>query len=100
MTKLHFKEPTEFTKLFKSKTERITDSIVVGIQQAITKNKKSADLFEITFDDCEEAFVISLPRSQWNHALNSCLNYYHEHQCDADKSIDTWKILEIVKTYD
>lgn len=100
ITKLHFRDPKEFESLFKSKNERITDTIVVGIQQAIKHRKKMADLFELSFDDCEEAYVISLPSKQWNHALSSCLDFYHEHGCDPDKAIDTWKILEIVKTYD
>jgi hypothetical protein len=100
MTKLHFNTPEEFSTLFKTKNERVTDTIVVGIRTALEKKKKIADLFEITFSDCEEAFIISLPSREWNHALSSCLDFYHANNCDPDKSIDTWKILEIVKTYD
>lgn len=100
MTKLHFNTPEEFSTLFKSKNERVTDTIVVSIRTAIQNKKKTADIFEITFNDCEEAFIISLPSREWKHALSSCLDFYHKNSCDPDKSIDTWKILEIVKTYD
>ena len=100
MTKLHFKHPSEFEGLFKSKNESVTDSIVVSIRKAIQDRKKTADIFEITFDDVEEAYIISLPSREWNHALNSCLDFYHNNNCDPDKAIDTWQILEVVKTYD
>lgn len=98
MTRLHFKHPSEFEGLFKTRNERVTDTIVVGIEKAISGRKKIADLFEITFDDCEEAFLISLPSREWAHALNSCLDFYHEHNSDPDKAIDTWKLLEVAKT--
>lgn len=100
MVKLHFKDPSEFNSLFKSKTEKVTDAIVLGIEKAILDKRKTADLFEITFYECEEAYIISLPRTQWNTAISSCLDFYHKNNCNPDKSIDTWKISEILKTYE
>lgn len=97
MHKLHFKTPDEFEGLFKGRNEKVTDLIVVGIEKAVMNRKKMADLFEITFDEVEEAYTISLPEKEWNHALQSCLDFYHEHNCDPDKAIDTWKLLETIK---
>ena len=53
----------------------------------------------MSFVNVEEAFIISLNRSQWVTALNSCLDHYHENSSDPDKAIDTWKLLEIAKVY-
>lgn len=100
MIKLQFNDPSEFETLFKTKSEKVTDGIVLGIQIAIEDKRKTADLFEISFENCEESYIISLPRSQWMTAITSCLDYYHKNNCDADKSIDTWKISELIKGYE
>ena len=99
MKKIQFENPEEFETLFKKKTEAVTDTIVDSIEEAITGNKKVADLFEVSFVNVEEAFIISLKRSQWVTAVNSCLDHYHENSSDPDKAIDTWKLLEIAKVY-
>ncbi len=99
MKKIQFENSAEFETLFKKKTEAVTDAIVEAIEEAITDNKKIADLFEVSFVNVEEAFVISLNRSQWVTALSSCLDHYHENSSDPDKAIDTWKLLEIAKVY-
>ena len=99
MKKIQFENAAEFETLFKRKTEEVTDAIVESIEQAITDRKKVADLFEVSFVNVKEAFIISLNRSQWVTALNSCLDHYHENSSDPDKAIDTWKLLEIAKVY-
>ena len=89
MRKLHFENTHEFETLFKSKNQEITDAIVEGIQEAINSKKKSAHLFEITFDEADMSYEISLPSSQWNTALTSCLEHYEQLQ-ESDKAIDTY----------
>lgn len=98
MVKLHFTTTDEFETLFKKKTREVTDAIVLGIEIAIANNKKTAQLFEITFQDVDQMFEISLPQSQWKISLESCLDHYHKLE-EADKQIDTWKLLELVKTF-
>lgn len=99
MTNLHFENAEDFANIFKRKSKNVTDVIVKGIELAISENKKSANLFSITFEDATTMFEISLPKSQWRVALESCLDHYHDLSL-ADEQIDTWKLLEIIKTYD
>lgn len=98
MIKLHFENTEEFEGLFKTKKIAVTEGIVKGIETAMTRNKKSADLFQLSFGDSEMMYELSLPRSQWVPALESCLDHYHELQL-ADEAIDTWKLLEAAKLW-
>jgi hypothetical protein len=98
MEKLHFNSKEEFVDLFNRKTRRVTDIIVYAIEQAIINKKKSAGLFEVTFQDYEQVIEISLPKATWQSALESCLDFYHKEQA-SDEAIDTWKLLELVKVY-
>ncbi len=55
MTNLHFENSEEFANIFKQKTKNVTDVIVQGIEKAVEENKKSANLFSITFQDAAAA---------------------------------------------
>ena len=98
MVKLHFKSPNEFEGLFKRKTLSVTRSIIKGIEEAMQKNKRSAALFQISFDDVDMFYEISLPQSQWQHALENCLDHLHVEEL-ADEQIDCWKLLEAAKAW-
>lgn len=98
MVKLHFRTTEEFDGVFKRKTREITDAMVEGIRDAMQANKDKAHIFQITFDDVDLLYEISLPKSQWKQALQSCLDHYHELE-DADSCIDTWSLLELVKNW-
>ena len=98
MIQLNFEHPEQFKDLFQTKSRKVTDAIVQGISEAMQSNKHSADLFEISFDDHDMMYEISLPKKQWATALQSCLDFYH--QVDAtDECIDTWKLLEAAKVW-
>ena len=96
MIKLHFETTEQFANLFKRKDKEVTDAIVQSVGEAVTKNRKSADLFEVSFEDAEVAYSISLPKTEWPVAVQSCLDHYHDLSL-TDEQIDTWKLLEIVK---
>jgi len=98
VVKLTFNNTEEFEDLFKNRKREVTDGIVLGIENAMRGNKKTAGLFEISFNDYSRMFEISLPRSQWVHALEACLEHYHELEL-ADEAIDTWKLLEAAKVW-
>ena len=98
MVKLHFKNTDKFEILFRSKTLKVTDAIVLGIEKAMLANIKQANLFEITFEDVETAYEISLNRSEWTNALENCLDHYHSLEM-ADQQIETWKLLEASKVW-
>ena len=98
MIRLHFETTAEFEGLFKSKKIAVTDGIVQGIEEAMKRNVKSAELFTLSFGDSDMMYELSLPRSQWPHALQSCLDHYHELQM-SDEAIDCWKLLEAAKVW-
>ena len=98
MVKLHFSTTEEFEGLFKRKTLSVTRSIVSGIEKAMQANKRTAPLFEITFDQVDMMYEISLPQSQWQHALESCLEHLHAQNL-PDEEIDCWKLIELVKSW-
>ena len=98
MVKLHFNDPSEFESVFKRKSVQVTNAIVSGIQEAMQSGKRTAPLFEITFEDVDNLYEISLPQSQWTSALEKCLEHYHNEDM-ADEAIDTWKLLEAAKVW-
>ena len=97
-TKLHFNSVKEFDVLFKHKTLAVTRSIIQSIEGTMKTNKRSALLFEITFEDADCMYEISLPVSQWTTALESCLAHLHKEGL-ADEQIDCWKVLEAAKVW-
>ena len=60
MVKLHFTSTDEFEGLFKRKNLSVTRSIVQGIEEAMQGNKRTALLFEITFEDADTMYDMSL----------------------------------------
>lgn len=96
MKKLVFETTEEFEKVFKTSSLEVTNAIAAAIEDAVIHRKSSAKCFDITFQNHDERFEISLPKSEWVGALNSCLDFYHKNEC-FDKAIDTWKLVEAVK---
>lgn len=98
MVSLHFNTTEEFEGLFKRKSLSVTRSIVSGIEQAMLKNKRTAPLFQITFEEVDMMYEISLPQSQWVNALDKCLEHLHTEEL-SDEQIDCWKLLEAAKNW-
>lgn len=98
MVRLNFETSDQFSALFKERSKKVTDAMVSGIEKAMLENKKTADIFQITFEEEEIAFDISIVRREWKHALKSCLDHYHTLNL-TDQQIDTWKLLEAAKTW-
>lgn len=98
MVKLHFHTTDEFEQLFKKKSLSVTRAIVSGIENAMVKNKRTAPLFEITFEEADMLYEISLPQSQWASALENCLQHLNAEEL-VDEQIDCWKLLEAVKSW-
>ena len=98
MKKLHFENTDEFERVFKATDEEVTDAMVEGIQEAFTYQKKSAELFEITFEDADLVYEITLPSTQWELALETCLNHYRDLD-QADKAIDTYLLQKNIRKW-
>ena len=98
MKKLHFQNTEEFERLFKSKDITITDAIAEAINEAYKFQKKTAELFNISFEDVEIAYDITLPSTQWEIALETCLEFYREQE-EPDKAIDTYLLQKEVRKW-
>ena len=98
MKKLHFQNTEEFERLFKTKDTVITDAITEAINEAYKFQKKTAKLFEVSFEDAEVAYDISLPSTQWEIALESCLEHYRKEE-ESDKAIDTFLLQKEVRKW-
>ena len=98
MKKMKFESTDEFERVFKTNDKEITDAIVEGIQEAYKFHKKSALLFEITFDNADLAYEISLPSSQWEIALESCMNHYRDIE-ETNASIDVYLLQKEVRRW-
>lgn len=98
MRKLHFENTDEFERVFKATDEEVTDAMVEGIQEAFTYQKKSAELFEITFEDADLVYEITLPSTQWELALETCLNHYRDLEL-SDKAIDTYLLQKDIRKW-
>ena len=96
MVKLHFNTTDEFEGLFKRKSLSVTRSIISGIEKAIQSGRRTAPLFEISFEQVDMMYEISLPNSQWQTALENCLEHLHAEDL-TDEQIDCWKLIEVVK---
>ena len=69
MINLHFENLNEFTTLFKEKNKEVSDAIRIGVENAMMKRKKTAELFQLTFADADDAYEITLPEAIWETAL-------------------------------
>jgi len=98
MKKLHFENTDEFERVFKAKDEEVTDAMVEGIQEAFSFKKKSAELFEITFKDIELVYDITLPSTQWEIALETCMNHYRDLE-QSDKAIDAYLLQKAIRLW-
>jgi hypothetical protein len=98
MRKLHFENTDEFERVFKATDEEVTDAMVEGIQEAFTYQKKSAELFEITFENADLVYEITLPSTQWELALETCLNHYRDLEA-SDKAIDTYLLQKDIRKW-
>lgn len=91
MRKIEFKDTEEFGKEFKEENQQITDLIYEGIKEALLANKKTARLFEVHFTEVKTICDISLPGTQWEKALEKCLEIYTK-LGESDKAIDTYLV--------
>jgi hypothetical protein len=98
MKQLNFENTEEFERVFKNTDIEITDAIVSGIVEAFDKKVKTSDIFEITFDDAELAFEISLTSTQWELALESCLSFYTKAE-ESDKAIETYLLQKNIRKW-
>ena len=98
MKKMFFDNTNEFERVFKTHDKEITDAIVEGIDQAYRNKNKTAQLFEISFNDADLLYEISLPSTQWELALESCMSHYRDIE-ETDLSIDVYLLQKEVRKW-
>jgi len=95
---MQFENTDEFERVFKKHDKEITDAIVEAINEAYQSQKKSAQLFEVSFVDAELVYEISLPSTQWELALESCMDHYRDIG-ETDSSIDVYLLQKEVRKW-
>jgi hypothetical protein len=96
MRKLQIESLEELERIFREKSVDMTNNIRDSIQEAITKKKKTALLFEIEMDGMDTIFEISLTSKEWITALENCLKHYEEWEM-GDEAIDTYLLIKEIK---
>lgn len=91
--RLEFESIREFKEYMEKNEAVFTDRIVASVEEGISKNKSSVELFTLALENSEDLISTSLVKSEWENALETSLKYYTE-AGEADKAIDTWKILQ------
>lgn len=93
---LNFDDIDEFRRVFVANKPSYSWMLVKSISDAIESSRRSAKAFEFIIGDT--TYEVSVPSTQWEKALTECLDYFHKEDM-VDEQIDTWSILEKVKTF-
>lgn len=96
MKKIKVESIEHFGELFKEKTIEMTDVIKNSIQEAQRSKRKTANLFEVEIDGVDTVLGITLNKSQWIDALETCLKHYEEWE-HSDDAIDTYLLIKELK---
>ena len=96
MRKLQIESLDELENIFREKSVDMTNNIREGIEEAMSKKKKTALLFEIEMEGMDTAFEISLTSKEWITALENCLRHYEEWEM-GDEAIDTYLLIKQLK---
>jgi hypothetical protein len=96
MKRIKVESIEHFGELFKEKTIEMTDAIKNSIQEAIAKKRRTANLFEVEIEGVETVLGITLNKSQWIDALQTCLKHYEEWE-HSDDAIDTYLLIKDLK---
>lgn len=78
MTKLEFDSPEAFEAFFSEPNPNVVQGIVEGISHALEKDKDEALLFEISMEEDDGAYRVTLGKDQWKTAIQSCIKKYEE----------------------
>ena len=97
MRKLQIESLEELENIFRDKSVDMTNNIREGIEDAMSRKKKTALLFEIEMDGMDTAFEISLTSKEWITALENCLRHYEEWEM-GDEAIDTYLLIKQLKS--
>jgi len=97
MRKLQIESLEQLENIFREKSVDMTNNIREGIEDAMSRKKKTALLFEIEMDGMDTAFEISLTSKEWITALENCLRHYEEWEM-GDEAIDTYLLIKQLKS--
>ena len=97
MTNLEFNSIEEVTEFFTYQKSKVNDCIFDALNSAISNNKTSAKLFEVTVTNSEYMVDITLPKKRWSATLKELLKFY-EKEGTPDQCIDTWQLINKIKT--
>lgn len=102
MLNLQFKNALEFEAMFDPRTPKkeIQDAILQSIEDALHLGKKSAHVFEISFEGIVDgSYKVTLPKSQWIQSLEACKMFY-EQTNDYNYAIDSYILIKKIRQSD
>lgn len=94
--KLKFKHSSEFEDFFfgpYAEKEKIYDSLVDQIKDALEHGEGSALFAEVIFEDDPIIIYLELPRRNWLDSLTNALRFYEQNDL-FEKCIDITKIIK------
>jgi hypothetical protein len=95
MKRFTFDALDDFETFFSGSNDGVTDAIVEGIREAVENKKKTANCFELGFDEGDDFYEVSLPLGEWPKALSACMTKYEQAE-RYDEAIDTFQLLKEV----
>ena len=98
MMHLNFESLEQFEDLFSYTNRKVVDGVFSAINDSYLFSKKTAKIFNITFQDNEVGYEITLPQEQWCNALSVVLRYYEDNGT-SDECIDTWKLIQNIEKF-
>lgn len=91
-----FESIEEFIYFSNNSKDTICSCILSSLTTAFEENEANPILFEISLKDMENSYELSLDRSQWETALEKCLEILVE-ESKSDEAIDTYLLLQTIK---
>jgi hypothetical protein len=95
ITFLHIQD---FNETFNENNNLVCEYIVQGINEAVTSNKKVANLFSIEFQDDDYSYQVTLPSTGWSSTLTRVRDALHS-RGRFDDAIEAYVVGKMVDEY-
>ena len=95
ITFLHIQD---FNETFNENNNLVCEYIIQGINEAVTGNKKVANLFSIEFQDDDYSYQITLPSTGWSSTLTRVRDALHS-RGKFDDAIEAYVVGKMVDEY-
>lgn len=94
--KVSFNNIEEYEQFVKTESVEVLKSVLEAIKEAVSYNRKEAELFELFFKGSKYSYKLTLERAEWIPALDKCIEVFTNKK-ESDLAIDSYYLKEIVK---